>query len=102
MTDRLEKLHKLYAVDPDDADVPYMIALEIVKTGDTAQAITWLDKAITTDVDHHYAYYQKGRLLAEIGDTDAARAALEAGLKQAQAANHAKAAGELQELLATI
>ena len=102
MADRLEQLLKLHAVDPADADVPYMIALEHAKAGAAGEAIAWLDKAITTDPGHLYAYYQKGRLLSEQGDTDAAKQAIQAGLQHAQTAGDAKAASELSELLASI
>jgi len=102
MPDRLDQLLKLHAADPDDADVPYMIALEVAKTPDRDAALAWLDKAIATDPAHHYAYYQKGRLLAEKGDTAGARAAIEDGLARAQAAGQGKAASELQELLASL
>ncbi len=100
--DRLAQLEKLHAADPADADVPYMIALEHAKTDRLDEALAWLDKAIATDPDHHYAYYQKGKLLAAQDKQADAKAALEAGLARAQAARHTKAASELAELLDTL
>ncbi|MBB6430385.1 tetratricopeptide repeat protein [Algisphaera agarilytica] len=98
MSDRLPQLMKLLAVDPEDADVPYMIALEHAKSGDPESAVEWLDKALALDPGYHYAYYQKAKMLSEIGQDEAGLAVLDAGLKRANADGNAKAVGELQEL----
>jgi len=98
MSDRLEQLTKLLAADPDDADVPYMIALEHGKAGDTETAVAWLDKALALDPGYHYAYFQKAKMLSELGEDDDALAAVDAGIARATADGHAKAVGELQEL----
>jgi len=102
MSDRIDKLKQLHDADPADADVPYMIALEVAKTDDLPAALAWLDKAIATDADHFYAYYQKGRILGELGQPAPAAQAIEAGLARAQAAGDGKAASELQELRASL
>ena len=98
MPNRLEQLQKLLAADPEDADVPYMIALEHAKAGDPAEAVTWLDKALLIDPGYHYAYYQKAKMLSEQGEDDDALAAVDAGIARASADCNAKAVGELQEL----
>ena len=98
MTDRLSQLHKLFEADPADADLPYMIALEHAKAGDADEAILWLDKAIATDAHHHYAYFQKAKLLDEDGEIEQAVAVLDQGIALATQAGDAKALGELQEL----
>ena len=95
---RLEQLEKLYAVDPQDADLPYMIALEHGKAGDTAEALSWLDKTIELNANYHYAYFQKAKLLDDDGEIDEAVAVLDQGIALATAAGDAKALGELQEL----
>lgn len=98
MSDRLDQLQKLHAADPADADLPYMIALEHGKAGDTAEAIDWLDKAIELNAHYHYAYFQKAKMLDEQGDGADALVTLDAGIKLAEEAGNAKALGELQEL----
>lgn len=98
MSDRLEQLTKLLAVDPGDADVPYMIALEHAKADDPETAVEWLDKALALDPSYHYAYFQKAKMLSEMGDEEDALAAVDAGIAKATADGHAKAVGELQEL----
>lgn len=98
MPDRLAALTALFEADPADADTAYMIALEHAKLGDTDTALSWLTRAIETDGEHHYAYYQKGRLLHEAGRSAEALATLDAGIARANAAGAAKAQRELQEL----
>lgn len=98
MTDRLEQLQKLYDADRQDADLPYMIALEHGKAGDTAEALSWLDKAIALNANYHYAYFQKAKLLDEEGEIDEAVAVLDQGITLAAEVGDAKALGELQEL----
>lgn len=98
MPDRLEQLQKLLAADPSDADVPYMIALEHAKLDDPAAAVDWLDKTIALDPAYHYAYFQKAKMLSELGEDDDALAAVDAGIARANADGNAKATGELQEL----
>ncbi|MEM6256920.1 MAG: hypothetical protein AAF711_06880 [Planctomycetota bacterium] len=98
MSERLTQLQKLFAADPNDADLPYMIALEYGKAGDTAEAIAWLDKTIVLNAHYHYAYFQKAKLLDEEGEIDGAVAVLDQGIALATKVGDAKALGELQEL----
>ncbi|MEM9348294.1 MAG: tetratricopeptide repeat protein [Planctomycetota bacterium] len=98
MSERLEQLQKLFTIDPNDADLPYMIALEHGKAGDTDEAIAWLDKTIELNAHYHYAYFQKAKLLDEEGEIDDAVAVLDQGIALATKAGDAKALGELQEL----
>ena len=102
MADRLEKLQTLLAADPNDADVPYMIALEHGKAGDPAEAIVWLDKTLSLDPSYHYAFFQKAKMQSELGDDDDARQTLRDGIAQADRDKNAKAHGELQELLTAL
>ncbi|MFA9477253.1 tetratricopeptide repeat protein [Phycisphaerales bacterium AB-hyl4] len=102
MTDRLTQLRKLYDVDPKDPFVSYGIALEHAKQGETDEALRWLDQTLTIDAQYCYAYFQKGRLLSEVGRDEEAKAALREGVQQAQQAGDAHAASEISELLASI
>lgn len=102
MNDRLEQLLKLHAADPDDADLPYMIALEHGKADDTEQAIAWLDKTLALNANYHYAYFQKAKMLDADGEANEALAVLDVGIAKASAAGDAKALGELRELRSVI
>lgn len=98
MSDRLEQLKKLFEADPNDADLPYMIALELGKSGDCVSAIDWLDKTIALNAHYHYAYFQKAKMFDEEGEGADALATLDEGIKRATKVGDAKALGELQEL----
>lgn len=95
---RLDTLQKLHAADPADADVPYMIGLEHGKADDPQEAVRWLDRCLALDAGYHYAYFQKAKMLSELGEEDDALAAVDAGIARAAADGDAKALGELQEL----
>jgi tetratricopeptide (TPR) repeat protein len=95
---RLAQLQKLHAADPRDPFLTYGIALEVAKTGAIDDAIAWLDKTLALDAKYCYAYFQKGKMLDEKGETDAARAVLKTGIAIAQTAD-AHAASEMATLL---
>lgn len=99
---RLEQLEKLYKADQADPFVTYGIALEHAKLGRYEKAIAWLDTTLRLDPHYHYAYFQKAQALSDLGRDDEARAAAQAGLNQARAADDEKARGELEQLLATL
>lgn len=102
MSDRLAQLLKLHQSDPRDPFLTYGIALEHGKRGDLDEAITWLDRTLASDPRYCYAYFQKAKMLGELGRcADACRAA-ELGLAAAGEAGDAKAAGELSELLTAL
>ncbi|MFI4855071.1 MAG: hypothetical protein ACIAQF_08865 [Phycisphaerales bacterium JB065] len=96
---RLEQLHKLREADPSDADVPYMIAQEVAKLGDHAEAVSWYDRCIENDPDYLYAYFHKAKSLEAQDQIEVAAATLEEGVKRSKSASNAKAIGELGEYL---
>ena len=101
MSDRLTQLQKLHAADPSDPFCTYGIALEHAKAKRLDEALPWLDRTLALDANYFYAYFQKGKILSELGRTDEARAALQTGLKASQRTD-AKAAGEIAALLESL
>mgnify|MGYP005845560197 CR=1 FL=1 len=99
---RLPQLLKLHAADPADADVPYMIALEHAKQGQVDEALAWLDKTLAIKPTYCYAYFQKGKLLSEIGRDAQAKAVIEAGIAAAGRCGDAHARDELTALLESV
>lgn len=98
MSDRLEKLLAFHEQDPHDTFCTYGIAMEHIKAGALDEAIAWLDKTMAIDADYAYAYFQKARALSQKGDTDAARAVVDAGIAAAQRSGDQHAAEELAGL----
>ncbi len=105
MSDRLTQLLKLHQLDPADPFCTYGIALEHAKTGATETALDWLDKTLALDALYCYAYYQKAKMLNQLGKREDAKAAVKAGLEAARkskAPEAAKAQSELASLLETL
>ena len=102
MATRLEQLLKMLQATPTDAFLLYGAALEFKKQGDFAQAVAYLDQTIAADANYCYAYYQKGQVLEEQGDMDAAAKAYRDGIIAARRVGDAKAEGELSQALSII
>jgi len=88
----------MYKDDPADADLPYMIALEHAKADDPAEAIAWLDKTLALNDNYLYAYFQKAKMLGELGEDADGCAVLDTGITQANATGDSKASSEMVEL----
>ncbi len=99
MSNRLSQLEAMHAAEPDDCFVTYALAQEYAKLDQHDEAVRWYDKTLTLNPDELYAYFHKARSLGELGEDDAAAAALELGLKRAQALGDSKAADEIEALL---
>lgn len=102
MTQRLKTLESMHAADPKDADLPYMIALEFSKDDDPATAIDWLDKTLALDQDYLYAYFQKAKMLGDLGEDSQGQAVLNLGIERANQVGDAKASSEMTELRAAL
>ncbi len=96
---RMDQLHKLLEMTPNDPFLAYGIALEHKKAAEFPQAAEWLDKTIEMDAGYCYAYYQKGQVLEQLGKIELAKAAYELGIKAARQAGDGHAEGELQGAL---
>jgi tetratricopeptide (TPR) repeat protein len=96
---RLEKLKGMLDIKPGDPFLLYAIGLEYKKLKDTKSAIEFLDRTIQHDWGYCYAYYQKGMILQESGDVDAAKRALTEGLDAARRKGDQHAASEISAAL---
>lgn len=99
MDDRLEQLSKLHNADPCDPFCTYGIALEHAKAQRYDEALQWLDKTLGLDSQYCYAFYQKAKMLSELGQDDAAREVLKVGMETAAQAGDDHARSEMAELL---
>jgi tetratricopeptide (TPR) repeat protein len=103
--DRLAKLLKILAVEPDDAFTLYGVAQEYTRRaqdGDAARAIEFYDKCLAADPMYCYAYYHKAKVQAEDGNAPGAIATIKSGLEVAKTSNDGKAQSELSSLLDSI
>ena len=99
---RLEKLEALLQKEPDDSFLNFGIDMELAKAGRFDESLAQFDRTIELNPNYIAAYFQKGRTLISMGEDDRARNALEAGIQQANLCGETHAAGEMQELLATL
>lgn len=99
---RKEQIEALLALDPDDSFLRYGLAMEYASAGDDAEAARRLVALTAHDPDYVPAYLQAGQLLLRLGDEDAARKILEAGIATAARTGDSHAAGEMSGLLAAL
>jgi Tfp pilus assembly protein PilF len=102
MSERRDKLTKMLESTPDDPFVHYALAMEDVSEGDEVGAADRLGQLIERNPDYVAAYLQMGQVLARLGDTDAAKGVLKAGIKVAKKAGDAHAASEMDGLLKSL
>ncbi len=104
-TDRIEKLRRLLAAEPQDAFCLYALAQEHAKLGQQDEAIAYFDRVIAVEPGHAYAYFHKARSLEGLGRKGEAREALRRGLAASSAGAAGadpKAARELEEYLKSL
>lgn len=100
--DRIEKLQQMLEKQPDDTFLLYGLALEWKKSGDHKQALEGLDRVIQLDPGYCYAYYQKGLVLEDQGELNAARTAYEQGIAAANQKGDDHARSELEAALSLL
>jgi predicted Zn-dependent protease len=96
---RLERLKALLAEEPDDVFLLYGLACEEIKEGHQAEGLSRFDDLHTRFPDYVPAWFRHAQLLAELGETDAAKRIGQSGLETARRVGDFHAAGELAGFL---
>jgi thioredoxin-like negative regulator of GroEL len=99
MKTRRDMLEEFVAQDPDDSFSRYALALEFEKEGRVEDALPQLREVIARDPSYVAAYYQLGKLLAQVGQIEEARDVYRRGLDPAIASEDQRARSEMQEAL---
>lgn len=102
MTDRLEQLKQVAAIDPNDPIGHYAVALELCNREQWADAVAHFSKAIEVDANYSAAYYHRARAEIRAGRGDDARETLRTGMQVAMTQGDLKTHNEMKELLDTI
>jgi Flp pilus assembly protein TadD len=102
MSTRLEQLQKMLAREPNDTFLLYGIAMEHKKAGDEKTALQMLEKVITIDPGHGYAFFQRGQILEMSGDSAGAKQAYTDGIAAAIKSGDAHARSELEGALSQL
>ena len=98
-TNRIEALRAMLAQDGNNTFARYGLAMELVNSGEGAQAVDEFRALIATDPDYAAAYYHAGRTLENLGRIDEARAVLEQGIAVTARTGDAHTRSELQAAL---
>lgn len=96
---RRQMLEEFVAKNPADAFGRYGLAMECLKTGDSAAAEDNFKQLIAAHADYVAAYFQYGQMLAKMGRVDDARETLTEGVTQATKTGEEHARSELQAAL---
>ena len=92
-------LEEFVAQDPNDSFSRYALALEFEKESRVEDALPQLREVIARDPSYVAAYYQLGKLLAQVGQIEEARDVYRRGLDAAMASGDQRARSEMQEAL---
>ena len=85
--------------DPGDAFLQYALAKACAAEGDLPAALVQFDQVIAAHPDYIAAYFQKGQLLADEGQTGAARDVLTRGVIVARRVGDRHAEAEMTAFL---
>src|SRR5262249_2572071 len=87
---------------PDDPELRYMLAMEYASEGSDAEAIRCFEELIAVAPSFAPAYHMGARALVRLDRIGEANAILTRGIPIAQGQGNEHAAGEMQELLASL
>src|SRR5262245_49713451 len=99
---RLQQIQAMLAEDPNDPELHYMLAMELVSMGDDAAAVRAFQALLEMAPTYPPAYHQAARALQRLNRIDEARAMLQKGIPVAMSAEESHAAGEMQGLLESL
>jgi Flp pilus assembly protein TadD len=96
---RKEQLEELLALEPNDPELHYALAMEYVSAGDDEGAVRRFREMFTTMPAFVPAYHQAGLALVRQGRMDEAREVLAQGIRVARTNANPHAADEMEGLL---
>ena len=96
---RREQLEQMLAGSPNDLFLKYAVAMAYSSEGDSAEAQRRLADINLTHPDDVASWFQRGKLLAKLGEEDAARDVLTSGIATAQRMGNDHAEGEMRGFL---
>ena len=95
MTPAIENFEKMLAAGKDNALLRFSLGNAYLGAGDAVKAAPHLQKAVEHDPGYSAAWKLLGRALNETGDTPAALAAYQQGIRVAEARGDKQAAKEM-------
>jgi len=99
---RKEQIEEMLQAEPNDSELLYMLAMEHVSSGNDPEAVHCFQELMARCPHYPPGFHQGARALVRLNRIDEARKALQQGIPVALGQNNAHAAGEMQELLASL
>lgn len=99
---RREQIEAMLREEPNDAELRYMLAMEHASAGDDAGAVACFAELMQRCPDYAPGYHMAARALLRLDRVAEAREVLGRGIPAAMKKNDLHAAGEMQELLASL
>jgi thioredoxin-like negative regulator of GroEL len=99
---RLVQIEEMLKNEPDDPELRYMLAMEHSSAGNDARAVECFKDLLQRTPDYAPGYHQGARALVRLNRIAEAKGLLELGIPAATRKNDLHAAGEMQELLASL
>ena len=97
--DKIAALTEILTHNPADSFARYGLAMAHVAEGREEQALAEFATATANNPDYVPAYQMSAQTLIKLGQTEAARARLTAGLAACQRTGNSHAASEMQAML---
>src|SRR5690349_17949865 len=94
--DRIEKIKDFLKKTPDDSFLQHALALEYIKMGKDSDARDLFESILTRDTGYIGSYYQLGKLLERIGESQMVISWYEKGMEAASKARDMHALSELR------
>jgi predicted Zn-dependent protease len=96
---RLRQLQEFLADSPDDPELRYAVAMELLSLNATDEAVRSFHDLIAERPDYVPTYLMLGQTLIRTNCEDEAKAVLRSGVAAARKAGNSHAEGEIQALL---
>ncbi|MFN0196334.1 MAG: tetratricopeptide repeat protein [Planctomycetaceae bacterium] len=99
---RREQLLEMLQSDPDDPFLHYALALDDLSRGDDDAGLDRLSHLNSAHPDYVPAYFQRGQVLARLGDYGTSKTVLQRGIQAANLQGDQHAAAEMTGLLESL
>jgi tetratricopeptide (TPR) repeat protein len=96
---RIEGLEEILADEPDDTTTRFMLATELARVGEHAQAAAHFGQIVEADPDYTAAYRGLGRARIALGDPEGARVVFERGIAVADRTGDIQSGKEMASFL---
>ncbi len=97
--DKIAALSEILAQNPDDSFARYGLAMAYAGEGRQEEALQQFHRITDTSPDYVPAYQMSAQTLLKLGQTEAAKARLTAGMAACQRTGNSHAASEMQAML---